>query len=835
MKILFLFFISVAFCQSCTKNKIEDFGNGEFTLVGLFPMNCSFPNEIDNRSIAWIEAMKYTVVEANKFFNYNIFNYVIYDTYDPINMDMTSLAVLDSFKILETNTCSSCQLNKRLDSEYDILGFVGPSESSTSIYVHQLTTPYENFPIISYAAVSDDLNDQTLYPNLFRMLPDDNSQSEFIMKVLKKYRWTYISLVAVDSSYGRGGLEVSKLKYEKEGICFDVLEILPQAYDLIRYTKIATKLKGSKATVIIFWGQYKPLQNLLHETTKTNITSRTWILSKAVGKNVFFFNFEKKKNDTFLFVVETMGEDELFKDFFYSLNFKNSSQSLKVIFKKYGVDENNLSFNAGEIKEVFDLSGVAAVQNAVKVFIESFCQYQGISCNRKLPTKFQFQKINNRTKLREIIKEISFNATKNSKNFRFNSKQNSDLVFFELFTYFKSEFSLLDRWSFNATNLDIINNTKQNLSEITSICSIPCPPGYKKIVSLAKCCWNCSACLGNTKAKDDSCMECEIDSFSNPEKTDCIKHQRIFWSFNYREQSLQQVGALVFSCIGVLITLVFVITFVKNKSTPIVRSCYFELSLIQMIMHLIWFLLQLLVFGEESELKCQIRIYFGSFIHVVIVTILLAKTTRLVGIFSFPVPSNLLKEDKLYLRFKVAVVLVFFPCIYISIIFVAQYSRFKIDVSDVQDMTLFTVEKYCDSTSFSIIHLCFALTVSFFCGLQCFKGRKLPEMYNENKFIAYSLFFSNIMLCVIIMLNSSNLYLGGRKLAYCLLTTTSNILLISMLFFYRVKLIWMNPRLNTKIEFHRNRFNGIYRNEHQSSINSNSSSLNLVCNTHYEL
>ncbi|XP_065660276.1 extracellular calcium-sensing receptor [Hydra vulgaris] len=804
-----------ALCQKCTKNKIQEMVGGKFYIVGLFPMNCSTPNEIDNRTIAWMEAMKYTIEEENKKYNTSIFGYVIYDTYDPTNMDMTSYAVLNSLKISNESFCSCSDLNGQLNQNQlkNVLGFVGPAESSTSIYVHELTSVYKHIPIISYAAVSLELNNKKLYPNFFRTVPTDDFQAEFIKKVLQKYNWRYISVIAVDSSYGRAGLEILKQNYERDDICINFLEILKQAYDSKQYSEIATKLNTSQANVIVFWGQFKPLFNFLQEALKLNLSDRIWIISKAVSKNSFFLNFKNTLNNKLLFISYTAGEDQTFKNYFYSLTYENSSEWLKVIFERSRFG-NNSNVNVKEIKEVFDLSGVSVVQNAVKVFMEAFSQYQRYSRNSSTST--EFLDIHDRLKFKKIIKSISLYTLNNSKPLQFNSNQSFDPIYFELYTYNESEFLLVDRWSYNATYLDTINNTKFDFFTNKSVCSEPCKEG-ELILKIKKCCWKCVSCPDNHIVEGGNCIKCKNNSLANQIKTTCVEPNIIYWSFNDSQKSLNPALTLLSSSFGIITSIFFIYTFIKMKSTPIVRSSYYELSLMQMTMHFIWFVLPLLTFGKEDYLKCVIRMYFSSFLHVTIITIQFVKITRLVTIFGFFTDCRLLKIEMIYLRSKIVILFILFPCIFAALIVVVHNSKFKVNVFDEVDYKLFTVQKHCDSISFLVIYLCFVLVLSFLCGIQSFKARNLPTTYNENKNIAYSLFLSSVILCVTVGLVSSHLSIENKKLLLCLLTNVLNFLQMNFMFFNKIKVMWLSPQKNTHEVFRRISF----KNELERSSQSN--------------
>ncbi|XP_065642523.1 extracellular calcium-sensing receptor isoform X2 [Hydra vulgaris] len=818
---LILFVFGFSYCDKCMDNRVKSFVSATFKISGLFPMGCFSASDIDNRTIAWMEALNYTVNQENKRCNKSIFEFVIYDTYNTTNMDMTTFAVLDSLlyssinkntdkvvnscdinvKSCDTNnsTCESCSNIYKQEHINTILGFVGPAESSNSIYVNELTSSYKSIPVVSYAATSLELNNRISYPNFFRTVSSGDHQAEFITDLIKKINSNLVSILWVDSSYGRDGGEQQIISFKKNGICIDYKDKLPNNYNPDKYSQIATNLTASNAKVIVFWGTFSPFQNLLTNTSAQNLTDKTWILSEAVGKNPFFLDNKNIFNNKIFLVVQTDGEDTEFKSHFYSQTYQNSSPWLKAVFKKHGVNESTQNFTVKNIFEVFDLSKVLFVQNAVKVLTRSFFLYQ-----EKLGANFntcEFQMINNRTMFLEIIKQISFLTSNESKIFSFDSTHNPQSAFFELYS---SKFNLVALWSNkNTTNkarLEIKNSDL--ISYIYSVCSNSCSFGeIKENVSDSTCCWKCVPCPKYSEDKN------------------CYKLERLYWNFKRNKLLAHQLIVLLFSAIGATTSIVFILTFVKMKSTLIVRSSNYEMSLIQMIMHLVMFILPLLAFGEEAEVKCITRIYLSSFLHVAIVTIVLAKVKRLVAVFSLDIHCKISKKEMFFLRSKIGVLLLIFPCIFVTLIFVAQNSKFKIYVSDDID----TVEKYCDSGNFLVIYVCYVIALSLLCGFQSFKARNLPWKYNENVYIAYSLFLSNITMCIMLGLIQSNFDSSNKKFSYCLLTNIANLFLITILFSNKIKIIWMNPDKNSRAEFYRNRFESKHSSISTSSIVVNQS------------
>ncbi|XP_047131415.1 extracellular calcium-sensing receptor [Hydra vulgaris] len=812
------------------ENKIESVVEGDFKIIGLFPMGCSTPSNIDNRTIAWMEAVKYTINEENSLHNKSIFGYVIYDTHNTSNTDKTTFAVLDSFlysslsntneynnisesngnncnnKVNSYNICAD--LNENLNNS-KILGFVGPAESSISIYVNQLTLPYKHFPIISYAATSLELDDKNLYPNFFRTTSSDAYQADFISDLIKKTNSNYISLLWVDSSYGRGGKTQQINSFQKNGICIDYMDKVPNNFEAKKYAEISMYLHTSLSKVIVFWGTFLPLRNLLQITIVQNLTNKIWIVSEAVGKNSFFFNYP----NIFL-VVQTDGEDLAFKNYFYGLSYQNSSQWLKIVFQKYKVNENTTNFTVKNISEVFDLSKVVYVQNAVKALIQSFFCYQKlVSLNQK---GFGYQSINNRTKFLELLKQVNF-STLNEFNFTFSSNHNpQSMSYFELYTCPSNSFQLVAKWSnYNKTNESrLIIENKRLLSNIFSVCSDPCELGF--IRSGNFCCWTCNPCPDNSADEN------------------CYQYKRLYWNLESNELLLHQVLILLFSIIGIMTSIFFIFTFLKKKLTLIVRSSNYELTLLQMTMHLVMFVLPLLAFGEETQEKCIARIYIGTFLHVTIVTIILVKVKRLIATFNHGIHSLHSKKKLFVVRSHIGVMLVFFPCVFIALIFVVHNHKYKIYVSDDINIRLHTVQKHCESASFLVFYLCYVIFLSLLCGFQSFKAKNVPSKFNENIYIAYSLFLSCITLCVMLGLMKSNFDSNNKKFSYCLLMNISNFFLIVILFFNKIRTLWMNekmkPQESSRIEYVRKSIAIKHSNDTSCSnvLNQNKASTDVI-------
>lgn len=85
------------------------------------------------------------------------------------------------------------------DDGTPLIGIIGPGSSTTTITVQNLLKLFR-IPQIGYSATSTDLDDLKIYPYFFRVVSSDEFQAFLMFKILKKFNWSYVSIVYTDSN-----------------------------------------------------------------------------------------------------------------------------------------------------------------------------------------------------------------------------------------------------------------------------------------------------------------------------------------------------------------------------------------------------------------------------------------------------------------------------------------------------------------------------------------------------------------------------------------------------------------------------------------------------------
>ena len=128
------------------------------------------------------------------------------------------------------------------------MGILGPQTSAVSLEIASLGRLLD-VPLISYLSTSVTLCQRDSFPNFFRTVPSDKHQAQAIVKLLKRFQWSYASFVHSDSEYGTTGYQLVKQAVEKAGdLCLaEPITIYNRHFEEKDYKRVVeTLLHGKK-------------------------------------------------------------------------------------------------------------------------------------------------------------------------------------------------------------------------------------------------------------------------------------------------------------------------------------------------------------------------------------------------------------------------------------------------------------------------------------------------------------------------------------------------------------------------------------------------------------
>ncbi|KAM8921434.1 vomeronasal type-2 receptor 26-like [Pelodytes ibericus] len=238
----------------------------------------------------------------------------------------------------------------------------------------------------------------------------------------------------------------------------------------------------------------------------------------------------------------------------------------------------------------------------------------------------------------------------------------------------------------------------------------------------------------------DSCIKCPIDHWSNTMRSLCIKRSEDFLS--YKEPL--GVSLAVFALLFTVLTVVVLVLFVKCRNSPIIKANNRNLSYILLVALMLSFLCSLSFIGHPLKVTCLLRQAIFGTIFTIVVASILGKTVTVVIAFNATKPGSSLRKC---LGPKLSMGIVFF-CTLVQVVICVTWLLCAPPFVDI-DITANHDKMVLKCNEGSMLAFCILISyigiLALFSFVVAFIARKLPDRYNETKYITFSL----LMFCCV--------------------------------------------------------------------------------------
>ncbi|XP_035381387.1 extracellular calcium-sensing receptor-like [Electrophorus electricus] len=718
------------------------------------PVKCT---SLDVRALQYSQSLMFAVEEINNSSSLLpgvSLGYKIYDT-------CTSKAVGVQMAMALVNGNEKSVSNEFCTKPAQVQAIIGETYSSVSMAVAKSIGPF-SIPLISHCATCECLSDKRKYPSFLRTIPSDYHLSRAIAEMVRHFGWTWVGAIRRDDDYGNSGMAAFTEVAEQLGICLEYSLPFFNTYSQGKVLGIIEQIKSSTSRVIVGFVDAGDLEILLDAFFEHNIIGYQW-----VGTEAWIVDPELAKMDKHSILQGAIGlavpniEVTGLKDFILELNRVKSAGS--AIFTKYwetlfhckytiqnDSEDSSLCTGEEELSETnsifMDMSLMPYFNNVYKgVYAIAHTLHNLLGCKETCSTNNQLDHLTFLEHLKMVRfktkggEEVYFDkngdpvARYEVINWQTSAEEHHEFVTVGLYDY---TFPVHKRLTLNVTSIvwaQITNKVPK------SVCSENCPPGTRKAVQKGKpvCCFDCIPCAeGEISNITDSikCEQCYQDYWSNSQRNECIKKETEHLSYK------ETMGILltIVSVVGAFMTLAILVVFYRYKDTPIVKAHNSELSFLLLFSLTLCFLCSLTFIGQPSEWSCMLRHTAFGITFVLCISCVLGKTIVVLMAFRATLPgSNVMKwfgppQQRLsVLAFTLIQVI-------ICVIWLIMSPPFPFRNHKVYKEKIILECKLGSSIGFWAVLGYIGLLASL-CFLLAFLARKLPDKFNEAKFITFSM------------------------------------------------------------------------------------------------
>ncbi|XP_041796164.1 extracellular calcium-sensing receptor-like [Chelmon rostratus] len=779
------------------------------------PLQCT---SLNFRGFQYAQAMLFAIEEINNSTDLLpgiSLGYKIYDACASISRGVkVALALANGNELVSALSEAPCTRPAQVQA------IMGETFSSPCMAIATVIGPF-HIPLISHFATCACLSDKTKYPSFLRTIPSDYYQSRALAQLVKHFGWTWVGAIRSNDDYGNNGMATFTETAQQLGICLEYSVSVFRADPPDKIQKIVGIIKASTSKVIVTFLSPTELYVIIDQLFLHNLTGYQWvgteawifdsytaamdrhhILDGAIGLSIPKAHVSGMTE--FILDVKPLNSsrNELFTEFWETLfncKFKQSKSS--VVNQSECTGHEDLT---GLQNSFTDMSLMPIFYNVYKgVYAVAHALHGFLSCNKTCNHKMQLDSLT----ILKHIRKIQF-KTKEGDEVYFN--ENGDpAAKYEIINWQPTENGIVDFVTVGLHDASLPADKQMNLQNKSliwaqnsqqvplSVCSEKCPPGTRKVLQKGKpvCCYDCLRCAdGEISNITDSitCVRCDPEFWSNERRDACVKKEAEFLSYE------EIMGALLTaaSLSGTFITAVVALIFFRYRQTPIVRANNSELSFLLLFSLVLCFLCSLTFIGRPSEWSCMLRHTAFGITFVLCISCVLGKTIVVLMAFRATLPgSNVMKwfgpaQQKLsVLGFTLIQVLICVLWLTISPPF--PFKNFR----TFNDKII--LECALGSAVGFWAVLGYIGLLAMLCFILAFLARKLPDNFNEAKFITFSmLIFCAVWITFIPAYVSSPGKFSVAVEIFAILASSFGLLIC--IFIPKCYIILLKPERNTK-------------------------------------
>ncbi|TMS12582.1 Metabotropic glutamate receptor 1 [Larimichthys crocea] len=702
-------------------------------------------------------------------------------------------------------------------SKKPIAGVIGPGSSSVAIQVQNLLQLF-NIPQIAYSATSIDLSDKTLFKYFLRVVPSDTLQARAMLDIVKRYNWTYVSAVHTEGNYGESGMEAFKELASQEGLCIAHSDKIYSNAGEKHYDRLLRKLRERlpKARVVVCFCEGMTVRGLLMAMRRLGVFGEFLLIGsdgwadryevvegyeqEAEGGITMKLQSEVVKtfDDYYLKLrLDTNTRNPWFSEFWqyrFQCRLAGHPQENKNYKKVCSGNESLHENYVQDSKMGFVINAIYAMAHGLHDMHQELCPDQTGLCEAMDPI--------DGSKLLDYLLKTSFKGV-SGEDIYFDENGDTpgryDIMNLQSVSDMaegRYDYINVGSWHEGILSIDDYKLWLNSSDMVRSVCSEPCSKGQIKVIRKGEvsCCWICTTCKDNEYVQDEfTCKACELGWWPDDDLSGCqpLPLKYLDWA------DVESIVAVVFSCVGILITSFVTFVFIQYRDTPVVKSSSRELCYIILAGIFMGYICPFTLIARPTVASCYLQRLLVGLSSAMCYSALVTKTNRIARILAGSKKKICTRKP----RFMSAWAQVIIAFMLISVQLTLEITLIILEPPEPIKSYPSIREVYliCNTSNVGMVApLGYNGLLIMSCTYYAFKTRNVPANFNEAKYIAFTMYTT-----CIIWLAFVPIYFGSN---YKIITTSFSVSLsvtvaLGCMFTPKMYIIIAKPERNVRSAF----------------------------------
>ncbi|KAG1926929.1 metabotropic glutamate receptor 1b isoform X2 [Pimephales promelas] len=695
-----------------------------------------------------------------------------------------------------------------------IAGVIGPGSSSVAIQVQNLLQLF-NIPQIAYSATSIDLSDKTLFKYFLRVVPSDTLQARALLDIVKRYNWTYVSAVHTEGNYGESGMEAFKELASQEGLCIAHSDKIYSNAGEKHFDRLLRKLRERlpKARVVVCFCEGMTVRGLLMAMRRLGVAGEFLLIGSDgwADRDEVVEGYEQEAVGGITMKLQS-AEVTSFDDYYLKLRLNTNTRNpwfaefwqYRFQCRLHGHPQENTNYKKNcsgyeslednyvqDSKMGFVINAIYAMAHGLHDMHEYLCPGHEGLCEAMDPI--------DGSKLLDFLLKTSFTGV-SGEDVWFDENGDSpgrydimNLQYVEPGVY---DYINVGSWHEGILSIDDYMIQMNRSEMVRSVCSEPCSKGEIKVIRKGEvsCCWICTACKDNEYVQDEfTCKACELGWWPDEELHVCEPLPLRYLEWSHPES----IAAVVFSCLGILVTSFVTFIFILYRDTPVVKSSSRELCYIILAGIFLGYICPFTLIARPTLASCYLQRLLVGLSASMCYSALVTKTNRIARILAGSKKKICTRKP----RFMSAWAQVVIAFILISVQLTLEVTLIILEPPEPIKSypSIREVFLICNTSNVGMVApLGYNGLLILSCTYYAFKTRNVPANFNEAKYIAFTMYTT-----CIIWLAFVPIYFGSN---YKIITTSFSVSLsvtvaLGCMFTPKMYIILAKPERNVRSAF----------------------------------